>query len=354
MSLGRGTHTCRAAELLVLALCFGTESACRRAQKNSVPGVSSEHAASSPALTKFEIKSPQHDFGAVVQGDSFRYRFEISNSGSARLELEGNTAALGCAGVVEPRSLELGATGQLTVACQAEFYGPLRVTLPIRSSGGATVGQVELMASVTPLLAFDPPLVSLRMPFGEERSVDVRVQGALTEQARLTLKDAGDAGFSVTPLPAAGGAPQGLRLRVRGKKVGVHVGNIVLTTNLPRPRELTLPYSCEVAGSLVVSPSTPYFDLRAPGAPAREIAVHSSQPGFSVRAVRVAEGPFSASFARRDAGNYTVTVSVEPERITSDARATLGRLLILSNDRAEPEKELPLFAFGAVNHAPAE
>jgi hypothetical protein len=126
----------------------------------------------------------------------------------------------------------------------------------------------------------------------------------------------------------------------------------VLSTNLPRPLQLSLPYSCQVTGSLTVTPSTPYFDLKVPGAAVRELAVKSSQPGFALRAVRVAQGPFSASFARAATpGGYTITVAVELDRVPSEARGSLGRLLILSNDRAEPEKELPLFALDAPTRA---
>jgi hypothetical protein len=338
----------------LLALCLGASSACRRApHSDSLPAPS---AAPDRAPAALKIQQTQYDFGAVVQGAVVSHAFEISNAGTAPLELEASTEALGCTGKLAPSALSPGASGHLSVTCRPEFYGPLHVTLALRSAKTSeTMGQVELNASVTPLLTFDTPLVSLQMPFGEERSIDVRVQGALADQAKLTLESAGDAGFSVAPLPAANGAAVGLRLRVRGRKIGVHVGNIVLTTNLPRPRELSLPYSCEVVGSLAVTPSTPYFDLKVPGAAVRELTVSSSQPGFALHAVRIAEGPFSASFARGAApGGYTVTVAVELDRIPGEARGSLGRLLILSNDRAEPEKELPLFAFGAPNRAAAD
>ncbi|HEY4158018.1 MAG TPA: DUF1573 domain-containing protein [Polyangiaceae bacterium] len=351
---GRGARVGRSAAML--ALCLGASSACRRApQVHSKPAPSAS-AATDRALPALEIQQAQYDFGALVQGTAASHVFEISNAGRAPLELESHTEALGCTGELDRSALPPGESGHLNVTCRPEFYGPLLVTLALRSAKTSeTLSQVELKASVTPLLTFDTPLVSLQMPFGEERTVDVHAQGALADRAKLTLESAGDAGFNVTPLPAANGAPARLRLRVKGRKVGVHVGNIVLTTNLARPRRLSLLYSCEVVGSLAVTPSTPYFDLRVPGAAVREVAVSSSQPGFALHAVRIAEGPFSASFARGAApGEYTVTVAVELDKIQGDARGSLGRLLILSNDRAEPEKELPLFAFGAPTRVAAD
>jgi uncharacterized protein DUF1573 len=342
----RAARDSRRKRVLALAL-FGTV-ACQRASP-SASRADTRPSAPPPAV--LAIEAPAYDFGVVLQSDAVSHEFELSNAGATHLDLASTTEALGCTGQIEPHSLDPGAAARLKVTCLTEYYGPLHVTLAVRTAAtGESVGQVELTASVTPLLAFDTQLLELHMPFGEERSADVHLQGALDGQAKLTLEDAGDVGFTVTPLPATHGVPAGLRLRVKGRKVGVHAGNVVLATNLARPREISLPYSCQVTGSLAVTPSTPYFDLKAPGGRSREVAVTSSQPGFVVRGVRVEEGPFSASFARdTTGGGYTVTVALRTNGIAGDARGTVGRLLILSNDRAEPEKELPLFAFGGKN-----
>jgi hypothetical protein len=44
-----------------------------------------------------------------------------------------------------------------------------------------------------------------------------------------------------------------------------------------------------------------------------------------------------------------VTIAVDRQAAVGDARGTNGRVLLESNDPAEPSKELPLFAFGALN-----
>jgi len=38
-----------------------------------------------------------------------------------------------------------------------------------------------------------------------------------------------------------------------------------------------------------------------------------------------------------------VQVKVLEDRLNAEERGTLGKLVILSNDRTEPEKEVPLF-----------
>jgi len=47
-------------------------------------------------------------------------------------------------------------------------------------------------------------------------------------------------------------------------------------------------------------------------------------------------------------------VRVLEDRVADDSRASQGKVLILSNDRTEPQKEIPLFGFGKLNGAKAE
>jgi hypothetical protein len=51
---------------------------------------------------------------------------------------------------------------------------------------------------------------------------------------------------------------------------------------------------------------------------------------------------------------FHVQVKVLEDRVASESRGSLGKVLILSNDRTEPEKEIPLFGFGKLNAAKAE
>jgi hypothetical protein len=110
-----------------------------------------------------------------------------------------------------------------------------------------------------------------------------------------------------------------------------------------------------VSGTLEVSPTNPYFNLKIRGPKVVSIEVRSSQPGFEVRDARVLEGPFAASVDGPLADNkFRVQVTVLEDRLAGPDRGTQGKLVVLSNDRTEPEKEIPLFAFGKLNSAPAE
>jgi hypothetical protein len=229
------------------------------------------------------------------------------------------------------------------------------IDTPALRSRDAASGEdpIRVKADAAPLLALDTRLLELDLPFGQERDADVRLIGVHAGTARVEIKDAGEVGFTLDPLPRRGAQAEGFRVHFRGTRVGVHVGNIVFTTDLPEPTELTLPYTCKVRGTLDVRPTNPYFDLRGPGPSEVVIDVRSTRSDFAIRAAEIAGGPFTASYRRDPAGSgYEVTVGVREDRLARGARGTLGKLILRTNDASEPEKEIPLFAFGSPTQAP--
>ncbi|MGC4091051.1 MAG: hypothetical protein QM756_24885 [Polyangiaceae bacterium] len=66
-----------------------------------------------------------------------------------------------------------------------------------------------------------------------------------------------------------------------------------------------------------------------------------------LRAARVTEGPFEARFERTGPKSYAVWVRAVLARLPSDSRGATGKLLLQSDDPAEPNKEVPLFGLGA-------
>jgi hypothetical protein len=74
-----------------------------------------------------------------------------------------------------------------------------------------------------------------------------------------------------------------------------------------------------------------------------------------VYGARVLEGPFAASVEGPVGDNvFRVQVRVLEDRVADDSRASQGKVLVLSNDRTEPKKEIPLFGFGKLNGAKGE
>ena len=225
---------------------------------------------------------------------------------------------------------------------------------PAPSLTAAPVTSVARPAGPTrpaaPRISFETSPVEVTGRFGATSSKDVRLTGELALDAKPTIVGVeGDAVVAML-LPPAGARASGIRLTLAGQRAGQGVGHVVVSTGLPDPKEVVLYYGWRVPGNMTVSPSNPIFTLRLSGPHLVEIAVGSSRPDFRLRAAEVVAGPFSARVLPGGAaGRYTVQVEVVEAGVANGQRGFLGKLVLHSNDPAEPRKEVPLLALGALN-----
>jgi hypothetical protein len=194
---------------------------------------------------------------------------------------------------------------------------------------------------------FAPQSAAFELPFGGEATEDFRLTGA-TQGAALIVVSGGDPDLRIEPLPGDHDVNAGLRIRASGRKVGVRVGTLLVATGLSAPRQVPLLFALRVRGTLRVSPTNPLVDLSNPSVRGTFIDVSSARADFVVTAVEIKAGPFTASFERSAAAaTFRITVTASTEKMAKGARGAAGTLVVLSNDAAEPRKEIPLFAFGA-------
>jgi hypothetical protein len=339
------TATSRLALTLLVAL---DASNCRTREPGAV-------AAPPPAAPKIKLDVFRVDMETGIQDETMQKTVLVHNEGALALEIGDITASRFCSATIEPKVIEPAGAGQLAVTCRSDLYGPMREGINIHSNDPKLpLVTLQIVAQVTPRLAFDVPSVELKMPFGEERSQDVGLVGTLIEKARIRSKGPAVPDVDVIPSSSQPDKVRSYRIHCRGRKPGVHSGNIIITTGLERPNEIAVPFACNVVGTLEVSPTNPYFNLKVSGEDAVRIKVRSSQPGFEVQSVRITEGPFAARFEHAEDDNtYQIHVTVLKDRIEDEARSATGTLLIISNDRTEPKKEVPLFGTGRVNKVPA-
>jgi len=271
----------------------------------------------------------------------------------------GRSAALGTA--CGALSASLFALGTI-LGCKPETRpAPSDVDGGTANAGGAVEGGLERAAvareggSAAPTVsaATDLPLtvtsrtIDLKLAFGETRSEEVRLMGKLAAAARLSVKAIDPPGPRVTILPAEGTRPQGVRVTVTGSEVGRRAGQVSLATGLADPKELTVLYSWQVLGNLNVNPTNPFIDLRAPPPVGVDVRVTSRLKDFRLDQAQIVSGPFQATVARDDAdGGYVVHVSAVDPGSYDDSRGTLGTIRLLSNDPAEPRKDVQVFALG--------
>jgi hypothetical protein len=291
---------------------------------------------------RIELATSQHDFGTIALGDAVHAKFALRNAGRAPLLIHGAGPVLGCAASAEPSTIAPSQRGALRVECSPRATGPLSVSLRIQSND-PEAHDVKLSGNVVPHFGFERPFVSLRIPFGAEQSEEIALIGDRVRDAEPVLTP------SVLPGCKAElvGDERGPRVRLscRGTQVGLVSDVLKLSTGLDEPAELSLPYSVDVIGTLRISPTTPYFNMRLEGPKTVVVEIQSPRPDFRVSRVEVPKGPFQASL-REERGRFEAVVSVDEARWSGDERGAIGVLRIYSNDPSEPEKDVSLSAFG--------
>jgi Protein of unknown function (DUF1573) len=303
----------------------------------------------SPVAPRISCGCPFYDFGTVRQGDRLTHTFRIDNTGSARLRLLRVDRSESCAVATVPEVIAPAVGIDLEVTCDTEERPNRLVDKLVVHSDDPVQAELVLGvdARVEPRLAFTTRTVDLTMPFGENGSQDVWLTGHRAIAARLEVLSIDPPGPEVTVLPPAQGKPEGLRLAMAGGRVGRVAGQVVVATGLEKPKELTLLYSWQVLGNVTVDPTNPYIDLRGPGGGSARIKVASSRHDFRLDDARVIDGPFEATFVADEASHgYSVDVRVVASRVPPGQRGLSGKLRLISNDPAESQKEVPLFALG--------
>jgi hypothetical protein len=324
-----------------------------------------------PALV---LSEQEHDFGRAVQGDVLRCVVRVTNAGPTPLSLATETSGERCHGQLDRSLLGAGEIAELDVSCAlSQHHGALRETVIVRAnaalsdaapsdagrsdpgpadagpSGEPAEAALQIRAEVTPLLAFDTDMLSFEVALGAQGESSIGLVGTRAGDARLKLRRVDHPFFEVSVGSVGTPSAARVRVRARGASVGYHAGTLVFDTGIAEPTTLALPYAVRVRGALSVSPTNPYFNLRDPGPKLRMIEVESAEPDFQVRSVQVTDGPFTATLESVGKGHARVRVQVSEHELEDETRGAIGHLSIRSNDRAEPLKVLPLFAFGLLN-----
>lgn len=207
-------------------------------------------------------------------------------------------------------------------------------------------------------LALQPQSAAFEVPYGDEVSEDFRLTTAgnasveaartlLTSVQSLRIEGEGDPDLRIEPLAPGPGVGPGLRIHASGRRVGFRVGTLQVVAQPSAAPPIPLLFALRVRGTLTVVPTNPVVDLRAAD-PAALITVRSTQPGFAIAAAEIVAGPFMVAAVTPDAGSggFLVRVTVDAARFPPADRGAAGTLAIRSNDRIEPRKVVPLFAFG--------
>jgi hypothetical protein len=316
---------------LALSCVFAWSLACRRA---------------APIPPKLVIHG-KASLDDVEHGQPLRFDLAVRNDGgetarALRLVTESDCASKLARDVVHP-----GEVTTLEIVCEPPTYGRYQRRVTLLSSAGES-SQLELTATIEPTLAFERPTLELKTTFGASASAEMAIVGTRNRESSLALGALAGEDVSVALLPASSAVPPKVRLTLDGKRVGTRVGQVTVASDFAKRPEIVLHFRTTVDGTLRVEPETPYLNLRFEEGRKVALTVTSSQPGFSISRVEVLEGPFTARLVPSPLvrGRALIEVRVALAGVSSETRGVNGRLLIRSNDRSEPVREVPLFALG--------
>jgi hypothetical protein len=291
-----------------------------------------------------------HDFGRVVEGDRLSHVFTLTNTGASPAHVTRVERSPSCLAATVPSSIAPGASAGVEIACVSPGRaGKLADFVAIYSDDPTSPLRLQLRATIEPRLAFETNMVELEVMAGERQSREIRLVGPLATRARIEVRSIDAGGPAAAILPAHGDRAAGLALTLVGDKVGVNVGRVLVSTGLDQPAELGLPYTMKVTGNVRVSPTNPTFNLRDAEGRLQTLTVTSTRADFRLLSADVVDGPFAAVIDRGQGagGGYAVRVSVITARLVPGEHGVMGKLVLVSNDPAEPRKEIPLFGMGA-------
>jgi uncharacterized protein DUF1573 len=292
-----------------------------------------------------------HDFGRVLEGDGLKHVFTLTNTGASPAHVTRVERSPSCVAGKVPTPIAPGASAGVEIECATRGRaGRLADFVAVHSDDPASPLPLQLHATIEPRLAFETNLIEIEVMHGERRSREIRLVGSLATRARIAVRSIDAGGPAVAILAAQRDRPGGLALTLVGDKVGVRVGRVLVSTGLDQPAELGLPYTMKVTGNLRLSPTNPTFNLRDPEARVQTLTVKSARTDFRLLSADVVEGPFAAVIERAEGagGGYAVRVSVVAARVAANERGFTGKLILISNDPAEPRKEVPLFGMGTI------
>ncbi|HWA70876.1 MAG TPA: DUF1573 domain-containing protein [Polyangiaceae bacterium] len=294
---------------------------------------------------------PRHDFGAHVEGERLTHVFELENRGKAPLRLLSIEKSYSCAAGAPPASIAPGGRAKLEISCDmSKRPGRMADEVVVRSNDPHFPNlKLELRAEVQPLLAFEPSEALLEPMLGETQVRELLLVGKLAPSARLTLIESDDPTPRIELLAPTERDSARLRVTLKAARVETRVARVRISTGLSEPKELVVLVTWRVGSSLEIDPSNPYFNLREPPPHELTLRVKSRRGTLLVQAVQITEGPFEASLEPETAaGIASIRVRVLDHKVPPGVRGALGKLLIVSNDPAEPRKVVPLFALGVM------
>ena len=343
--------------MLVCAVAFlGSSSSC----KKEYPTEAAESVADKPRIV---LSESEHDFGSVTEGETIKHTLTVKNNGKVPLIIERVRTSCECViATNKDKEIQPGASSEIEVSFDTTRRpGKNSQTIVIQSNDKDNAStRFTLRAVVDHLLAFQPQMLRIDLNHNEEKKEDVWLVGKLSKDARLVIEDIrGDTGATAEIIQKTEGeeTTTGIRVKVKGSKLGRATGVVRVKTGIESMPELNFQFDTSVTGNIKLSPRALVFDPLTAGKD-RVLTVTSTRADFKITATKVVEGPYGATFKKTDDGaGFEVTVKLtaadenelrvlienaDQARKDKTVGSLSGKLEIVSNDPLEPKLEVPI------------
>ena len=334
------------AKLSVLSLVVSV-GACTPSKSTTEAPAGSGSAAVTSSGAKIELAEVEHDFGTVTEGETVKHTFIVKNTGTTPLLISRVRSSCGCtAAVTKDKEVPPGGQTEIEVSFNTTGrMGPNRKTITIQSNDDKNPNaKIEIKAMIERLLAFQPSIVRLNVKHGEEQKIEAWLTGKLMDDAKLVvgqIEGDDDVKVEVAEKKEGDKTIKGIRVSLKGSKVGRTNGTIKIATGVEKVPELVLRFNANVMGNVELRPRALYFDNRNPKGKERVMRVTSTREGFKLTSAKILEGPYKATIEKPETGaGYEVHVTLEAKEDQKDNLN--GKLQLVSNDPLEPKIEVPL------------
>ena len=336
------------ARAAILAAALGLPLCAQACAKSAAPA-----AGDAQAGGRIIAVEAVHDFGTVTEGDTVKHSFVIKNEGSNPLKIDRVQTSCGCT-VAELKTKEIapGATGQVEIAFNTQGRtGDQSKIITVLSNDPATPRlNLTIKAKVESLLAFDQPryAASKTMHVGDKETIEAWITGKLVDSAKLAIDQVTggeDAAAELITKTEGDKQRQGVRVTLKGSKIGNYHGSVALNTGVEKVPRLMLPFSWNVLGNVEIIPRAIYYATGPQAGPnvrdERVLQIKSRLPDFKIKGISVKEGPFTAVLQKPDGGvGFEVRVNVT-DRSKLEKIAT-SAIELTTNDPIEPKINVPI------------
>lgn len=303
-----------------------------------------------PGTPRIEFLELTHDFGKASQNQSLKHSFVFKNTGTGTLVIDKVKSSCGCtAALASGKEIPPGQTGTIDVTFNTGLrQGKNEKTITVTSNDPRSQNiTLKISADIEVVLAVQPQQLMLGQIKKEETVVRFAgLSGNDKDSTKIISAESSHKSIQVAVNPTGFDNDPNKTLKVTllpGMKPGRFQERIIITTDHPSTKTLTLPVIGEVIGNIIVSPQTLSFGILQKGQNVERVINLKATGKNSFKVVKADTGnpSITASIEKVSGGKeYNVKISVDQNTATPGT-ILRGKIVITTTDKEQQTIEVP-------------